>query len=83
MHDFIPYLLREEGSRLFHIGQHSVPLCGAALEGKVERLFLPERLGMAHGVCADCRMIYEREKMRVKGESSGASHEGGDGAGDV
>jgi len=56
--DFIPYYLRQKGERMLHIGFSGTPLCGAILVGEVERIYLPAQLGMAHGVCADCRNMY-------------------------
>ncbi len=62
MTEFIPYLLRAAGSRALHIGDNGVPLCGATLEGRVERIYLPTHLGPSHAVCSDCMLIYERRK---------------------
>jgi hypothetical protein len=64
MSDHIPYLLREAGSVVLHIGDSGLPLCGASLQGQVDRFYLPESLGPAHGICGDCKAIYEQEKMR-------------------
>ena len=62
MGEFIPYLLRSTGTRVLHIGNNGVPLCGVLLGTKVERFFLPPFLGPAHGVCGECKAIYERSK---------------------
>lgn len=67
MQEFIPYLLRMAKSPVLHIGSNSgVPLCGALLGEKVERFYLPERLGPSHGICSECKVIYEEEKKRLR-----------------
>jgi hypothetical protein len=66
MQEFIPYLLRAAGSPVLHIGANSgVPLCGVPLGERVQRVYLPDRLGPSHGICSDCKAIYEEEKKRL------------------
>jgi hypothetical protein len=62
--EFIPYLLRVVGERVLHIGDSGFPLCGVTLIGKVERIYLPLHLGPAHGICGECKAIYESSRER-------------------
>ncbi len=68
MQEFIPYLLREVGSRVLHIGDNGAPLCGIELTGRVERIYLPEHLGPAHGICGECKAIYEVAREQGQGK---------------
>jgi hypothetical protein len=60
-----PYMMRSTGARTWHIpGDNSLPLCGAAIDGPEERLYLPGKLAPSDVTCPTCLALQRKQDER-------------------